>query len=121
MPSILLIEDNTGIKDTTGEMLELAGYEVVTTPCGEEGIALAHQLTPDLIICDVWMPKVDGYKVLNQLKKNPLTAPIPFVFFSASTDAIHIRKGLKHGALDYLCKPFTEQELLNVVSHALHL
>ena len=115
MPVILLVEDNPDVNETTCEMLEIAGYEVVCAHNGEEGLELASAKLPDLVLCDIWMPKADGYTVLVELQKAEPTRSIPFVFFTASAEPSEIRKGLEMGACGYLCKPFTEDELLDTL------
>jgi CRP-like cAMP-binding protein len=115
MKSILLIEDNKGIRETTAEILEMANYKVIEAENGKMGVDLAKKERPDLIICDVMMPELDGYGVLHLLSRNPSTASIPFIFLTAKTEKEDIRKGMNSGADDYLTKPFEDMELLNAV------
>ena len=115
MKTILLIEDNTDVLETTKEILELADYTVLTALEGKTGVELAKNEKPDLIICDIMMPELDGYGVLNILGKNPNTSSIPFIFLTAKTDKNDIRKGMNLGADDYITKPFEETELLDAV------
>lgn len=115
MKKILLIEDNTEVRENTSEILELAGYEVVTAPNGKIGVELAQKEKPDLIICDIMMPELDGYGVLHILSKKDETAGIPFIFLTAKTEKIDIRKGMNLGADDYLTKPFDDTDLLNAI------
>ncbi len=115
MKKILLIEDNTEVRENTGEILALAHYEVVTAPNGKVGVELAQKEKPDLIICDIMMPELDGYGVLHILSKNPETARIPFIFLTAKTEKSDIRKGMTLGADDYLTKPFDDTDLLNAI------
>ena len=112
---ILLIEDNPEVRDNTNEILELAGYNVVTAPNGKVGVELAQKETPDLIICDIMMPELDGYGVLHILNKSTETAGIPFIFLTAKTEKTDIRKGMNLGADDYLTKPFDDTDLLNAI------
>ncbi len=119
MKKILLIEDNDNIRDNTAEILELANYKVFTAPNGKIGVELAMHENPDLIICDIMMPVLDGYGVLYMLKKNPPTRNTPFIFLTAKTDRTDFRKGMELGADDYITKPFTETELLNSVESRL--
>jgi DNA-binding response OmpR family regulator len=112
---ILLIEDNADVRENTTEILELAGYNVVSAPNGKTGVELAQQQTPDLIICDIMMPELDGYGVLHILGKNPKTGGIPFIFLTAKTEKTDIRKGMNLGADDYLTKPFDDTDLLNAI------
>src|SRR3954462_4905357 len=115
MKKILLIEDNTEIRENTEEILSLANYEVITAPNGKMGVTLAQDQHPDLIICDIMMPELDGYGVLHILSKKTETAQIPFIFVTAKTEKTDIRKGMELGADDYLTKPFDDTELLNAV------
>lgn len=119
MTKILLIEDNPEVRENTQEILELASYEVATAENGKSGVEIAKKLLPDLIICDIMMPELDGYGVLYMLSKNPETASIPFIFLTAKTEKEDIRKGMKMGADDYLTKPFEEMELLDTIESRL--
>ena len=102
MKRILLIEDNPEVSENTREIMELAGYEVVSAPNGKIGVELAQHENPDLIICDIMMPELDGYGVLHILSKKPETSTIPFIFLTAKTEKTDIRKGMNLGADDYL-------------------
>lgn len=115
MKKILLIEDNKEMRENTAEILELAKYEVVTAQNGKEGVKLAQQSLPDLIICDIMMPELDGYGVLHMLSMNPQTASVPFIFLTAKAEKSDYRKGMSMGADDYLTKPFDDMELLEAV------
>ncbi len=115
MKKILLIEDNTEVRENTSEILSLANYEVTTAKNGKEGAELAQKLLPDLIICDIMMPELDGYGVLHILGKKPETASIPFIFLTAKAEKADLRKGMNLGADDYLTKPFDDTELLNAI------
>ncbi|HMV89994.1 MAG TPA: response regulator, partial [Cyclobacteriaceae bacterium] len=112
MKKILLIEDNPEIRENTGEILSLAGYEVSTAENGKTGVDLAQKIKPDLIICDIMMPELDGYGVLHILSKNDETSAIPFIFLTAKTEKTDVRKGMTLGADDYLTKPFDDTDLL---------
>jgi CRP-like cAMP-binding protein/CheY-like chemotaxis protein len=116
---ILLIEDNTEIRENTAEVLELAGFLVSTAIHGKEGVEMVMKEKPDLIICDIMMPQLDGYGVLHMLAKNPETAGIPFIFLTAKTERTDFRKGMEMGADDYITKPFDDIELLNAVESRL--
>jgi DNA-binding response OmpR family regulator/predicted transcriptional regulator len=116
---ILLIEDNAEIRENTGEILSLADFEVLSAENGKTGVALAQEQKPDLIICDIMMPELDGYGVLHILSKNDETAKIPFIFLTAKTERTDIRKGMELGADDYLTKPFDDSELLNAIESRL--
>jgi DNA-binding response OmpR family regulator len=112
---ILLIEDNPDVRENTSEILALANYTVLTAANGKIGVELAQQEKPDLIICDIMMPELDGYGVLHILGKKPETATIPFIFLTAKTEKSDLRKGMNLGADDYLTKPFDDTELLNAI------
>jgi len=115
MKKVLLIEDNQDVRETTADILELANYKVVTAEDGKIGVKLAQNIEPDIILCDIMMPELNGYGVLQILSKNPKTASIPFVFLTAKSDKSDFRKGMNMGADDYLTKPFEENELLDVL------
>ena len=115
MKTILIIEDNTDIRESTAEILELAGYKVLQAENGKIGVDLAYQQKPEMILCDVMMPELDGYGVLYMLNKNTETASIPFIFLTAKAERIDFRKGMEMGADDYLTKPFDDIELLNAI------
>lgn len=119
MNSILLIEDNPEILENTAEILELAGYRVLTATDGREGVekAIAHH--PDLIISDIMMPALDGFGVLHLVQKNQELADTPFIFLTAKTERSDFRKGMEMGADDYITKPFSDTELLNAVESRL--
>lgn len=115
MKNILLIEDNPDMRDNIAGILELANYEVQTANNGKEGIEMVHNKKPDLILCDIMMPELDGYGVLHILNKNQETSDIPFIFLTAKAEKEDFRKGMNFGADDYITKPFDGQELLNAV------
>lgn len=112
---ILLIEDNANVRENTAEILELAGYNVVTAENGKVGVDKALNTDIDLIICDIMMPELDGYGVLHILNKNPKTSKTPFIFLTAKSEQTDFRKGMNLGADDYLTKPFDETELMNAI------
>ncbi|MBL0145083.1 MAG: response regulator [Chitinophagaceae bacterium] len=115
MKCLLLIEDNAEIRENTAEILQLAGYLVATAENGKIGVELALQKKPDLIICDIMMPVLDGYGVLHLINKNPDLKGIPFIFLTAKAERSDFRKGMEMGADDYITKPFSDIELLNAV------
>ncbi|OIQ18742.1 response regulator [Lacinutrix sp. MedPE-SW] len=119
MYTILLIEDDLALRENTAELLELSDYNIVTASNGKIGIEQALKHKPNLIICDIMMPEVDGYGVLEALSSNEKTMHIPFIFLSAKTEHKEIRKGMDLGADDYLTKPFEEEELLSAVESRL--
>jgi len=115
MKKILLIEDNIDVRENTAEILSLAKYNVITAINGKEGVELAQKEKPDLIICDIMMPVLDGHGTLHLLSKNEETSSIPFIFLTAKAERSDFRKGMEMGADDYLTKPFDEIELLNAI------
>ncbi|NOQ74338.1 MAG: response regulator [Crocinitomix sp.] len=115
MKKILIIEDNVFLRENTAELLQLAEYEVLIAKNGKVGIEMARTENPDLIICDIMMPNLDGYGVLSILNKNPKTACIPFVFLTAKSEKSDFRKGMNLGADDYIVKPFAESDLFEVI------
>jgi DNA-binding response OmpR family regulator len=115
MKSILVIDDNPDIRDNTAEILELAGYKTFTAENGKRGVEIAQREKPDVIVCDIMMPELDGYGVLHLLRKNADTEHIPFVFLTAKTERSDFRKGMEMGADDYITKPFEDIELLNAI------
>ena len=115
MKKILLIEDNEDIRGNTVEILELSNYEVIAAENGKEGVEKAIKFLPDLIICDIMMPGLDGFGVLHAVHKNDAIKNTPFIFLTAKTERSDLRKGMEMGADDYITKPFTGIELLNAV------
>lgn len=115
MTTILVIEDETHVRDILSELLTTEKFDVLTADNGRLGYQLAQRQRPDLILCDIMMPELDGYGVLAQLKENPITDEIPFIFLSAKADRLDFRVGMDLGADDYLTKPFTRDELLTAV------
>lgn len=113
--TILIIEDNDDIRESSVEILELADYEVLQASNGKVGVDLAQRHLPDMILCDIMMPELDGYGVLYLLSKNPETSNIPFIFLTAKAERADMRKGMEMGADDYLTKPFDDMELLNTI------
>ena len=116
---ILLIEDNNEIRENTAEILELSNYTVDTAENGKAGFEKALAQKPDLIICDIMMPVLDGYGVLHLVSRNEQLAGIPFIFLTAKSERTDFRKCLEMGADDYITKPFTDIELLNAVESRL--
>lgn len=119
MQKILLIEDNDELRENIAEILELANYRVITAENGKAGVDKAVNENPDLIICDIMMPELDGFGVLHILSKNKTTATIPFIFLTARTEKTDLRKGMNMGADDYLTKPFEDTELLDAIESRL--
>jgi CRP-like cAMP-binding protein/CheY-like chemotaxis protein len=115
MKKILIIEDNDDIRENLAEILELAGYDAHTAENGKKGVEKAEQIPPDLILCDVMMPVLDGYGVLSIVNKKPALADIPFIFLTAKSEKTDFRYGMNLGADDYVTKPFETNELLKVI------
>ena len=115
MHTILVIEDDPAVRDNIQDLLTAEDYLVVPASGGREGLKEAHLRQPDLIICDVTMPDVDGYEVLRELRLKPDTMTIPFMFVTAKASREDQRAGMDLGADDYLVKPFTAEELLKAV------
>jgi DNA-binding response OmpR family regulator len=116
MTKILIIEDEAGIRMTLSLMLKVEGFDVIVAENGRAGIEAARAKTPDLILCDVSMPEMNGFEVLEELRRDPAFAAIPFVFLTAHTDSRNRRRGMDLGANDYVTKPFTRDELLKAVT-----
>ena len=115
----MIIEDNNDIRENIVEILELASYTVFAADNGKTGVELALKNMPDIILCDIMMPELDGYGVLYMLNKNPQMAAIPFIFLTAKAERVDLRKGMEMGADDYLTKPFDDMELLNAIESRL--
>lgn len=119
MKKILIIEDNEDVRENTADILELANYKVAKAEDGKIGIEKTLEFHPDIILCDIMMPQIDGYGVLEILSNNKDTAGIPFIFLTAKTEKTDFRKGMNLGADDYLTKPFEEKELLDAIESRL--
>lgn len=116
MKRILLVEDNEAIRENTSELLELENYEVLTAQNGQEGLEVAIRELPDLIICDIMMPEMDGYHLLKALRNQESLVNTPFIFFTASAEKSEIEKGLEMGANDYIVKPFDADDLMQIMA-----
>lgn len=119
MPKILVIEDEESVRENLVDLLEAEDFEPIAAANGKIGIHLAISEIPDLILCDMMMPEVDGYGVLTALRQDPLTATIPFIFLTAKSAKADFRQGMDMGADDYLTKPFTRAELLSAIMNRL--
>ena len=115
MTKVLIIDDEINLRETIAEMLSYTGYHVCIAKDGIEGLTKVVEFQPNIIICDVMMPELDGYGVLNILGKKPKTAEIPFIFLTAKAERNDLRKGMNLGADDYITKPFDQSELLEVI------
>jgi CRP-like cAMP-binding protein len=115
MKTILVIEDNEDIRDNVVEMLTLSDYNLLEAANGRIGIEMAQQHKPDLIICDIMMPGIDGYGVLHVLRKDPITQNIPFIFLTSKSERSDFRAAMELGADDYITKPFAGNELIKAI------
>jgi len=115
MKKILLVEDDTSLRENIAELLELSGFSVFSASNGRIAVDMAKKNLPDLVLCDIMMPEMDGYGVLEQLSSDQNTRHIPFIFVSAKTEKQDVRRGMNLGADDYLTKPFEEEELLTAI------
>jgi DNA-binding NarL/FixJ family response regulator len=119
MTTILLIEDHAPLRENLRELLTLAGYHVMTAENGRAGVELAAGCRPDVVICDIMMPAMDGYAVLGHLRASPATRAVPFIFLTAKGTPPDVRAGMNLGADDYLPKPVSRADLLKAVKSRL--
>lgn len=112
---ILVIEDEDNIRENIQELLEAKGYHVRSASNGKQGILEAIDFRPNLILCDIMMPKMDGFKVLEYVRKTSMVQNVPFIFLTAKIDRQDIRHGMELGADDYLTKPFTSKDLVSAI------
>jgi CRP-like cAMP-binding protein len=119
MKKVLVIEDNEDIRENTAEILELSHYQVITASNGKEGVEKALANKPDIILCDIMMPELDGYGVLHMVQKNPELQKTPFIFLTAKAENTEVRKGMSLGADDYIPKPFDPSDLLTAIESRL--
>ncbi len=115
MKKVLIIEDNYEILENTVEILQLEGFATISANNGRIGVELAKQHIPDIILCDIMMPELDGYGVLAELKKEPTTSDIPFIFLTASVERKEVQAGFDMGAKGYIRKPFDTEELFKTI------
>ena len=120
MKTILIVEDNSDIRENLCEMLELKGYGVVIAVNGKIGLDLAKEKKPDIILCDIMMPEMEGYNVFSGLKDDPDTMDIPFIFITCSAEKKEVEMGLGIGANGYISKPFDETELFEIIERCLN-
>lgn len=116
MKKILVIEDETETRDNLVLMLEMEGFKPVSAPNGQIGVEVAKREQPDVILCDVSMPKLDGYGVLEALRADEKTVSIPFIFLTAKGDKKDLRTGMNLGADDYLTKPASAEDVLSAIN-----
>ena len=119
MIKILLIEDEAPLRGEVAEWLTFEDYEVIKAADGIAGVEAVFRYQPDLILCDIMMPKLDGYGVLLETNANPATVATPFIFMTARASHDDLREGMSSGADDYITKPFTRQELLHAIQNQL--
>lgn len=112
---ILIIEDDVNVRENVKEILLAESFEVYSADNGRDGYQKAVEVLPDLILCDLLMPEMNGYEVIHFIKENPVTREIPFIFLTAKVDLSDIRKGMETGADDYITKPFTVKSLLKAI------
>jgi two-component system sensor histidine kinase/response regulator len=115
MTKILVIEDEAGVRDSLVDILNAEDFIVDSAVNGQEGLMQIRDFHPDLVICDVMMPVLDGYGVLEQVRQDPELATLPFVFLTAKAGRDDFRSGMDLGADDYLTKPFTHDDLLRMI------
>jgi len=116
MKKILLIEDHPQMRENLQLMLEMEGYAVLTAEHGRAGVDLARRELPDVILCDVMMPELDGFGVLRELRAHEATATVPFLFLTAKGEKVDQRTGMNLGADDYLVKPVAKQDVLAAIA-----
>ena len=121
MHKILVIEDEADLRANVARFLKAEGFEVLTAENGAAGVETALAQAPDLIVCDITMPEMDGFAVLFSLRENVSTADIPFIFLTASTRTYDRKWGVELGANDYITKPFKLEELLAAIKGRLAL
>jgi CheY-like chemotaxis protein len=119
MKTILVLEDNPLVRDNIAEILTMSGFEVIETNNGKEGLEVVKERLPDLILCDIMMPLVNGLEFLDEIKKNDLTANIPFIFISAISEKKEITDSMGLGADEYIIKPFEQHELMEKINKCL--
>jgi len=116
MGKLLTIEDDLPLRETLVEILELYGHTVLQAGDGEEGVEIFSKTAPDLVLCDINMPKMDGFAVLEKIKKLVGAGELPpFIFLSAKTEQKNIKYGLSIGAVDFVSKPYSATELLKLI------
>ncbi|HLW31590.1 MAG TPA: response regulator [Aequorivita sp.] len=119
MKKVLLIDDDALTRENVAELLKLHGFEVIVASNGKLGVAKAKQQCPDIIVCEIVIPELDGYGVLESLSKERVTKFVPFIFLSSKTNREDIRHGMDLGADDYITKPFSEDELVSAIKSRL--
>ena len=120
MKKILIVEDEIVLRSNMEEIISLHGFEVKSAENGESGLILARQFQPDLIVCDIKMPRYDGFWLIEQICNEPELKAVPFIFVSAKVDRRDVREGMELGADDYITKPFTSNELIQAINSRLN-
>ncbi len=116
MKTVLVIEDEAQTRSIFLKCLKLEGFQALGASNGGEGVAIAQSQRPDLVVCDIMMPDIDGYSVLSALRRSPTTAAIPLIFLTAKVTMADLRRGMELGADDYLTKPCTIEQFLTTIS-----
>lgn len=119
MKTIMIMEDDPAVRENMQFLLEELGYEVVTAVDGREGLRVAEEIVPDMILCDIMMPQVDGYQVLEKVRANSELSGVPFVFLTAKSELTDMRRGMQLGADDFIMKPYKAEEVLMAVQSLL--
>lgn len=119
MAKILFIENIEALQENVSELLAFNNHSIIPAFTGKEGLKLAREVFPDIILSEVKLPDINGYQVLKQIKQKPETAGIPFVFLSAQTESREIKKALNSGVIAYVRKPFNEEDLQNVINYCI--
>lgn len=119
MKKILVIEDDELLRENLLEVLEIEGFDVISAPDGRQGLELTKEQLPDLVLCDLLMPELNGYEVLNALRQDSATAKIPLLFLTASAAKVERETGMRLGANGYITKPCTITELKDAIAFEL--
>lgn len=119
MKTVLIIEDNLEIRENTTEILQLERLAVITAENGSDGVSLAKTTSPDIILCDIMMPGLNGYEVIRELKQDPSTASIPFIYVTASGEKTEVKQAMEMGANGFLRKPFDARDLMQLIKEHL--
>jgi len=115
MKIILVIDDKEDIRNLIKVVLNNYGFDVIEADNGRNGVQMLHEQKPDLVVCDINMPDMDGYQTLGAVRESSTTAPIPFILMTGLVSRDGFRRGMANGADDYLVKPFTTNELIDAV------
>ncbi|NJB70384.1 CheY-like chemotaxis protein [Saonia flava] len=119
MAIILIIEDNKVVRENTAELLELEGYEIIVAKNGKDGLEKMENSLPDLVVCDMLMPEMDGLQLLAHMGNSPHLKTIPLIFFSAKSEKKEIKNALDNGAYDYIVKPSDLEDLISSIQRCL--